>query len=247
MSPATSGDQTLCAWAVQVSDLVPDQPRGVPVYGLVVHCTGRGVVSKAKKLGISPIECALAYYPSAAHSAHYVCDYDGTLYQITADDRRVPHVGLELAARARYLSGKWKLDVSASGLDAWRARWGDTTPASLYPSRFPNTDYVGCELLPRPETLESSKAEWYTAEQYRTVARLALDLRRRHKWPPNFALKGRLVGHEDLSPLTRWDRGGGWDPGARRKAPRFFWSRVIAALTSAANLEGSVIVVPGVP
>lgn len=241
-------DKNRCPWAVQLPDLVEDKPRGVAVFGLCVHTSGRGVLTKARKLGISPIECALAYYQSAAYSAHYVCDYDGTLYQITADDRRVSHIGLTPEARLRYISGKWRRDVSGSGLDSWLQRWGTSaSPASLYPNRYPNTDYVGVELLPRVETLSSSKAEWYTADQHATVGKLAYDLRRRHEWPGNFALRGRLVGHEDLSPLTRWDRGGGWDPGARRLAPRFHWSKVIAALTAAANTGGTVLVVPGVP
>lgn len=216
-----------CPFAVQIPDLVPDEPRGVPVFGLCVHTSGRGVLKKAAQYSMSPIEAALAYYQSAEFSSHYVIDYDGATYQITADDRRVSHVGLTPEARGYYLNGRWKTMVSQVGLATWTSRWGRVaSPAGLYPSRYPNSDYVGAECLPRKETLTDSSADWYTDSQYEAVARLAIDLARRHRWPGLWSITSRLLGHEDLSPLTRWDRSGGWDPGARRPKPRFSWAAV---------------------
>jgi hypothetical protein len=36
-----------------------------------------------------------------------------------------------------------------------------------------------------------------------------------------------LVCHEDLSPLKRWDKGGGWDVGVLRAVPRLGWDEVL--------------------
>lgn len=213
-------DTNRCPFAVQIPDLVPDAPRLAPVFGLCVHTSGRGVLDLAKRKGLSPIEAALAYYQSAEFSAHYVIDYDGTVYQLTADDRRVSHIGLTPENRLLYLSGKWKDRVSQVGLAAWIDRWGKTmNPAGLYPSRYPNTDYVGAECIPKPDAS-------YTRHQHESVAHLGGDLMLRHGWPSNWSSTSRLVGHEDLSPLTRWDRSGGWDPGARRPSPRWRWATV---------------------
>ncbi len=38
-----------------------------------------------------------------------------------------------------------------------------------------------------------------------------------------------VLGHEDLNPWTRADKGGGWDPGARRVEPRFCWDCFFSA------------------
>lgn len=39
------------------------------------------------------------------------------------------------------------------------------------------------------------------------------------QWTPS-----TVLGHEDANPWTRGDKGGRWDPGARRAQPRFCWS-----------------------
>ena len=36
----------------------------------------------------------------------------------------------------------------------------------------------------------------------------------------------RLVGHEDIEPLERWNKQGGWDPGALRVKPKFVWASI---------------------
>lgn len=243
-------DRNRCAWATQVPDLVADAPRTGPVRGLVVHTSGRGVVTKAARAGVPAIEMALAYYQRAAFSAHYVIDYDGALYQLTADDRRVQHVGLTAADREAYLSGAWQQRISRATSKLWRDRWPYVlSPAHLYPSRAPNSDFVGVELLP---LAKADGGLWYTSEQHRTAGRLYADLAARHRWPEclidgwRLLVGGwyawtarspvRLLCHEDLSPLTRWDRGGGWDPGALRAAPRLDWGWVLGAAGAGAEL-----------
>lgn len=233
-----------CAFATQIRDLVPDAPRGGPVRGLCVHTSGRGVVDRAAKERVPAIEVALAFYQRAEFSAHYVVDYDGALYQITADDRRVQHVGLEAEDRLAYLDGTWLRRVSPAAAKLWRARWPfHRSPAHLYPSRAPNTDFVAVELLPLAKAEKGGL--WYTAAQHDAVGELAADLARRHRWPSYWldgwsgrawasALLPSLVAHEDLSPLTRFDRQGGWDPGQLRAVPRLDWAAVVAAAGRAA-------------
>ena len=36
----------------------------------------------------------------------------------------------------------------------------------------------------------------------------------------------RLLGHEDLTPISRHDKKGGWDPGGLREVPYFDWEHV---------------------
>jgi len=220
--------------ATQVVDLVPDRPRGRPVFGLVVHCSGRSIVEKAQRAGADVLEYVVGYYRAAEYSAHYVIGHDGGIVQVTADDRRVPHVGVTADERTLYRSGRWRTDkrLVASAVQRWDARWFPwVSPNVLFPSTAPNDDYVGVELPPLAKP--TADGLWYTLAQHQAVARLASDLRARHGWP-SWPSRGapcqRLLGHEDLDAFGRWDKGGGWDPGALRAQPRFLWSAVQAGL-----------------
>jgi hypothetical protein len=50
----------------------------------------------------------------------------------------------------------------------------------------------------------------------------------------------RLVGHEDVHPLRRWDVYGGWDPGALREKPRFHWDQVTPFLRGRESSDARV-------
>lgn len=229
-------DRNRSPYAVQVKDLVPDKPRGRPVFGLVVHTSGRSIVARAGRRGEDVLDHVADYYRAAAYSCHYVIGWDGRIYQITADDRRVPHVGVDAAERRLYLSGRWGKDkrLASSAVARWTALWKQPSPQHLFPSSAPNSDYVGVELPPLSQApvIGPMQGLWYTAEQHEAVARLADDLRDRHGWPawPTALPCRRLLGHEDVDAFGRWDRGGGWDPGALRSAPRFDWAAVRALL-----------------
>ncbi|GAB4568558.1 MAG: hypothetical protein Tsb0020_22130 [Haliangiales bacterium] len=73
----------------------------------------------------------------------------------------------------------------------------------------------------------------FTAEQHATVAALAVDVATRNGFAgePEWLRTGRLVGHEDLTPVSRHNRAGGWDPGALRDQPRFGWALVYAEIS----------------
>lgn len=214
--------------ATQVADKHPDRDRPGPVFGLVLHTTGRGVVKRAQREGVAPEERALDYYAQSVASCHYLIGYDGTVYQLSADDRRVPHVGIRGDERRRYLAGEWSGDFSARAVARWRERWPDrASPQHLYPSSSPNDDYVGCEMIP----LRRRRHGWhYTAAQHVAAATLALDLANRHGWPEGWHRTSRLVGHEDLDAYGRWKAFGGWDPGALRRRPWLSWPWILTMI-----------------
>jgi len=191
-------------------------------FGLAVHTTGKGIVNKALKKGVLPINMALDRYRKKG-SVHYTIGYDGTIYQMLADDRYAAHIGVSWLQRRSYLSGAWTKKVNWRSLQLWRARWrGYKSPQHIYPSKTPNGCYVGVELTPL-SVPDPCTGLWFTDAQHRAVARLFRDLQRRHGWDNH---KARLVTHGDLSPLTRWDNHGSWDIGAMRTIPRFDWDRV---------------------
>lgn len=226
--------------ANQEDDLVPDRERRNSVFGLAVHTTGGGILDKAKKDGVKVdnpdlIRYIIKYYAQAGYSCHYIIHYDGKIYQVTHDDRRVSHIGVDAAERVKYLSGEWITKVPKTPLLLWQKTWlGKWSPQVLFPNHFPNDDYVGAEMpilaTPRANGLR------YTDDQHHSVARLAIDLWRRHGWPRETLVQaskdsralpcGRLLGHEDLDAFGRWQATGGWDPGALRPRPWFSWPLV---------------------
>ena len=212
--------------AVQIASPPPARERETPIpFGLCVHTTGRTLVQKAKLKGENPIDRAVKIFNGpGANYPHYVIAADGDIVQILADNLRGRHAGVPRAEREAYLNGSWTRDISAVGLQMWRERWPDhKSPQHLYPSRSPNDDYLGVELIPSMET--NANGTWFTDAQYAALRSLIDDIQSRHQ----ITLTGnRLVGHEDLEPLTRWNSLGGWDPGAIRVGPRFRWDLIPA-------------------
>lgn len=205
--------------------------RASDPYGLMVHTTGAGIVNQAIAKKRDPLEHAVEYYlkPDSFHPA-YVGGWDGRCVQVASELMRAPHaaVSRELAA---FLSGAWERQVSDATLLAWRRAWpAFRSPATLYPGRSANDAYVGLELLPitgkaaEPAYPGSS----FTLAQHQLVVLMGRDLAGRWQWPALWAAGPRLLGHEDANPITRNDKGGGWDPGALRARPRFDWRWVRA-------------------
>lgn len=209
--------------------------RKIDPWGLGVHTTGRGILARAHREDMEPIEAALKWYRAIRRSGvHYVTDYDGCIYQMLDDNIRGAHIGLSRRDRQDYLSGRWTIGQSAEALAMWRARWpGKKSPQHLYPTRSPNGCYVGVELLPLAAEDVGDDGLWFTPAQHVAVRNLAWDLAHRHRWPEGWQWSARLLGHEDLTPHSRWQLRGGWDPGALRDIPRFGWARVRGATVSA--------------
>ena len=198
-------------------------------YGIMVHTTGRGLLDSAKKEKLSPLAMAIKLYTQRkGYGPHYVLDQDGDLIQIADERERMGHAGVTTAERKLYLSGAWKKGLSKVALIRWTERWaldsdGYASPSLLYPSSSPNNDYIGVELIPNAKATFSDR-------QYELLNAFVEDFEKRHalqiRLPGVELPTPRLLGHEDVEPLTRWDAKGGWDPGSLRAAPRFDWSRL---------------------
>jgi hypothetical protein len=210
--------------------------RRVP-WGLLVHTTGRGITTKAKKLGRSEVDVALDYYRSSQNGSNgypwggpgYVLGHWGDLHQIAPDDVMTMHCGGPY--RNAYLRGEWVSMCSMDMVARWKAQWyGYRSPQHLFPSKTPNTDYVGVEMVPLIPGMGPApmrKGLLFSREQHQMVICLARDLAKRHRWPAGWHRSPRLLGHEDVQPVRsnphggRSDDGGGWDPGWLRSAPYF--------------------------
>lgn len=202
-------------------DGIPHRTNPTP-WGFCIHTTGSGVPKTARDHGISPIEAALNYYCSpGANFPHYVIDSTGQIVQVADELIRARHAGIEFDDRMLYLSGDWRSRVDQPTLALWMAKWNKKSPLGLFPSKSPNEDYLGCELIPQLSTLPNGSL--FTDEQYAALKGLIADVASRY----GITLVGdRLVTHEDLEPLQRWNHQGGWDPGALRDDPTFLWGKI---------------------
>lgn len=199
--------------------------KQVQAWGLCVHTTGRGLPEEAKKLNRDGLVHAVEIYcRKDANFPHYVIGPGGDIRQIADDKERARHAGIDDAERKLYESGEWKKKVSAAALALWERRWpGVKNPLHLFPSRSPNEDYLGVELI--PSLTKQPNGTLFTDAQYESLGKLCRDIEQRH----GIKLEGkRLVGHEDLEPLSRWDKTGGWDPGGLRPEGKLYfdWGRV---------------------
>lgn len=201
-------------------------------WGFLVHTSGRGIVARAQEQGVPAIDLALEWYRNKDRSGvHYVVGNDpgrdGTLYQMVEDNIYGAHVGISASERSAYLNGSWinHRDITEDAVAQWRRRWpGFKSPQHLYPTESPNACYVGIEMVPLPEARDNGL--WFSTAQHEAVRILAHDLAQRHGWPDGWMDTPRLVGHEDVDAFARWDKRGGWDPGAMRASPRFDWGYV---------------------
>lgn len=211
----------------------PKLARTRKPWGFLLHTTGGGITSKAKREGRKPIEVALEYYISSQNGANgytwggpaYVIDHDGSIHQIAPDEAVTHHAGGTNGAS--YRSGAWTGQVSAATVEHWKKRWPTFAhPYSFFPSSSPNTDYIGCEMIPIGDGFGGKPMRpglRFTQAQHDAAVRLGLELALRHGWPPDWSSskRGRLLGHEDVDPIERHDANGGWDPGFLRAAPYF--------------------------
>jgi len=215
--------------AVSTRPLKPGHPRTLPVYGVCVHTTGRGPAVTGKKRGRPPIQVALDVYYGQPEDAHYVVDYDGTIHAVVPENRVSWHAGWGGVGRRRWAS--WTAPTWWSSV--WR-RWNANTPADLLPPRAsdPNQVYIGVELL------GNETASGFTPAQYDALARLVVDIVQRHRITIPAAPSPRLLGHEDVEPIRRSNRYGGWDPGAHRTKPVFSWPGLWSRMQSIGGAAG---------
>jgi N-acetylmuramoyl-L-alanine amidase-like protein len=233
-------------------------------WGLCFHTTGSGITESAvyvRKKGkakgkktlvkratpLKPIDVALKVYLASQNGSNkypwggpgYVIEHDGTIHQIAGDNTRTNHVGSIVEGhdrRKEYLSGKWLEMCSPAAVAQWNAHWGPKYKNSqqLFPSKYPNTDYIGVEMIPCGNGFGKPmrKGLRFTKEQHEAAVRLAVDVGRRNKFPDGWWRTPRLLGHEDVGLIDRHDKGGGWDPGWLRAEPYFDFEYVKEAIST---------------
>lgn len=205
-------------------------------WGVCLHTTGRTVGQRAREAGQEPIDRILRLYAEGRAWPHYVVDTDGAVWQTGELTSRAAHAGIAPAQLQLYQSGAWRQKVSAAALYHWERRWpGKTSPVELYPGLSPNTSLVGIELVPLPAISTAPGQTWYTPLQYARCAALIDFIAGELGFsnPRHIGNENRLLLHEDVEPLERWDASGGWDPGYLRDGvSRRFW------------LEGILLVPP---
>lgn len=224
-----------------------DRPKGWQgaLFGLVLHTTGSGLPAKAKEASMSPLVRAVNYY-TKEHGTHYVCGWrglDGDLLQVANEREQAHGVGTG-DQRASNKTG-WRKDLPPSMVKRWESRWGHleaNNPLELFPNKYVNSSYCHLEMIPcvfhyknKLHTAAEPMAPGlrFTKDQHDAVVALTLDVAERNGWPidtdtsPGWWESGRFVGHEDVSPITRHVKAGGWDPGLMRAKPWFDWDYVI--------------------
>ena len=129
-----------------------------------------------------------------------------------------------------YLKGPWKERIPRKVLALWERRWpGKDSPQHLFPGDSANEFYLGVEMIPITGIAGMKAAgpgERFTQASYDSLNELLAVLEQRWCWPTGWRKTARLVGHEDVGILDRYDGGGGWDPGALREKPYFRFDRI---------------------
>lgn len=203
-------------------------------YGTMVHTTGIALPSRAYHRGVDLADETIRVYSNMGDiGPHLVILPSGNVLRLRPTDRVAWHCGLSDWERQQYLSGKWATDnrIDRSVVAHWESRWSPRyrSPSHLYPSKRPNTDYVGIELVPAVVDSKTrrgtewmfgtaaSAESWFSAQQYFALAKECVTLAEQYGWPVGWQHTGRLVGHEDVNPYTR----PGWDPGIM--SGKFHW------------------------
>jgi len=205
--------------------------QGTPRQG-VLHITGRTTYLRAESRRLSPLKY-LGYNnmlrPGNSFS-HYAIDPWGTIAVFAPEYIRPWSQGWSKyngkdTLMERILSGELVLP------DWWKAAWvghkgleKDAVVRNLDDLIFSDASGPN-ERTFSVEFIQYGNQYLLTEAQYRSGYTLCLEVCTRNGIPlaPPFVL-----GHEDVDPFPyppgRGGKGGGWDPGARRKKPRFCWT-----------------------
>ena len=242
------------------------------VYGLVVHTTGGSLPGKAITNGIYPTLAAINWYTRGnMHKefhggCHYVNGWQGIqggdLFQI-ANEREKAHGVGTVEQRQSISKGNFEKDLPSQLVNHWRKRWpGYKDSLDLLPDgeRYANSCYIHVECTPVVYFLRDKKrhkktvisSEYppmraglrFTKAQHDAIAYLACDIAIRNGWPLGIKWwrTTRLLGHEDLTPISRRNKNGGYDPGYLRDRPYFDWDYVYSKIEI---IKGEGYKIPG--
>jgi hypothetical protein len=197
-------------------------------FGVLVHTTGHGPAKLARLKGWSIAATVARVYGNTSQTlAHIAILPSGERVRCVADSLVAPHCGVTAAQRAMLLNGTWRAHVSDEGEALWEKRWpGVKSPQHLFPTTSPNDAYLGIETV-QLEANDPATGTRFTVAQYESTAEQIVIWERAYGWK---AEGRRLVTHEDVQPFTRWDDGGGWDPGVLRAVPRYDWDRLLSQI-----------------
>jgi hypothetical protein len=241
-----------------------DRPAGWQgrVYGLVVHTTGGALPADADAHGVYHLVEAIRHY-RRSRGCHYVNGWRGAdggdLVQVANEREQARGVGVTNDDRRKDQrrsidEGRFEADLPAVLVRLWRQRWPEHehSLALLPGTKTANSCYVHLECVPcvyhrDGDLVTGDGAEpmaiglRFTEAQHDTVAALAIDVAERNGWPVDEAWwrTPRLLGHEDLTPISRHDERGAWDPGYLREQPYFDWDYVYARIEE--RLEAGVV------
>ncbi|HZI54031.1 MAG TPA: N-acetylmuramoyl-L-alanine amidase, partial [Chitinophagaceae bacterium] len=229
-------------WKRKSNDLRPVGWRG-KVYGLVMHTTGGSLPGKSVAKGIYPTIGAIDVYFQST-GCHYINGWKGItggdLVQVANEDKEAWGVGMG-DQRKSVDSGRFEKDLPATVVSHWKKRWpAHKNSMELLPkTRAANSCYVHVECLPvvyhlnKKTVIDTANPPMrpglrFTKAQHDSVAVLAYDIATRNGWPMDqqWWKTPRFLGHEDLAPINRHDKNGGWDPGGLRNDPYFDWEYV---------------------
>lgn len=217
------------------------------VYGGVTHTTGRGLPNKAEKDGVYVTVTAARIY-SRSRGCNYAMGYrghqGGDLIQIANENTEAWGVGVgepknksykgQVESIKRKYKGSWQKDLPPSLVKRWQERWPlYSNPLDLLPgTKTANAAYVQMELIPLTkywinQGYEPHDGTLFTFDQHISLAHWYVDVAERNGWEGEWWRTPRVLGHEDLTPITRHDKRGGWDPGWLRSSVYFDWEPVI--------------------
>lgn len=251
LPPARGGVSSLAIQASKQWDAT-DRPRDWQgrVYGLVVHTTGGGLPASARDQRVYHTVRAVSYYTAnSSHGCHYVNGWRGVeggdLLQIANEREQANGVGVTNPKdpgkdqRRSIDLGRFEADLPAVVVRLWRRRWPRYRHSlELLPgTRSANACYVHVECVPcvyhydKRLTVDAEPLRAglrFTRAQHDAIAQLAIDVATRNGWSheDRWWRTPRLLGHEDLTPISRHDPRGAWDPGYLRESPYFDWDYV---------------------
>lgn len=188
---------------------------------IVVHTTGRGILKKAKRWGVSPIEAAARVYGAQMDAgAHYViCGLTGAAIQTCPEELAAWHVGSKGSkpyGRPNWARSTWWKRTRGKKVEWWSNRWpGFQSPHELAygelwapnakgrPSCNANT--IGIEVIPNAK---HPSGVWTNAAWIKLI-QLCQDIR----WRRSIHFRREtILSHSDAHPLARTARNRPWDP-----------------------------------
>lgn len=179
-------------------------------FGIMLHTTGGGIAGKASREGLSLLQAGIATYEAMGNvGPHFMVTPACEVVKFREPTTVAWHCSVK-DQRESFLDGTWVKDVTFQIVKWWRERWpGVKNPSFLYPGASANDAYIGIEMIPTQYPSAGLDVDIrYDPGQIVTVAKLVHDLAITHGI--DVRRTGRLVGHEDVNPVTR----PGWDPGA---------------------------------